>query len=50
MTQLSISKVESFIFKANQIGNGFCDKLGFTAGDDLYYRYYVLTELQRIDT
>ena len=32
MNQLSISKAGLFIFKDNQIGNGFWDKLGFTAG------------------
>lgn len=50
ITQLSISKVSLFIFKTNQIGNGFCDKLGFTFRDELYYRHYALTELKRIDT
>ena len=50
ITQLSISKVSLFIFKTNQVGNGFCDKLGYTAQDELHYRHYALTELQRIDT
>lgn len=50
ITHLSISKVSLFIFKTNQIGNGCLDKLGYTAQDELHYRHYALTELQRIDT
>ena len=50
MTQLSISKVGLLIFKGNQLGNGFWEKLGFSIRDDIHYRNRALTELERIDT
>lgn len=50
MKALSISKVGLFIFKDNQIGNGFWDKLGFDVREDIHYRNSALTEIERIDT
>ena len=50
MTQLSISKVGLLIFKGNELGNGFWEKLGFSTRDDIHYRNRALTELERIDT
>lgn len=50
MTQLSISKVGLFIFKRNDIGNAFWEKMGFNVRDDIYYRNQAIIELERIDT
>ena len=47
-----IKKVAFVVFKKNQIGNIFWDKLGFTEREDLVYRNKVISdkELERIDT
>lgn len=50
MKRLAIAKVGLFIFKDNQIGNGFWDKLGFDVREDIHYRNSALTEIERIDT
>ena len=45
-----IHKVALVVFDRNQTGNGFWEKEGFTAREDLVYRNRALTELRRIDT
>ena len=45
-----IHKVALVVFDRNQVGNGFWEKEGFTAREDLVYRNRALTELRRIDT
>ena len=45
-----IHKVALLVFKRNEAGNAFWEKLGFTVRDDLNYRNRALTELRRIDT
>ena len=39
-----ISKVAFVVFKKNEIGNKFWEKLGFTQRDDLVYRNKVINE------
>ena len=45
-----IHKVALLVFKTNEAGNAFWEKLGFTARDDLNYRNRALAEMTRIDT
>lgn len=45
-----IHKVALVVFDRNQVGNGFWEKEGFTAREDLVYRNRALSELRRIDT
>ena len=50
LESIGISKAALVVFKHNEIGNGFWEKLGFTVRDDLMYRNKALTEIERIDT
>ncbi len=45
-----IHKVAFVVFKKNEIGNAFWERMGFTAREDLHYRNKALTDLKRIDT
>lgn len=45
-----IHKVALVAFERNEVGNGFWEKMGFTARNDLVYRNKNIHELQRIDT
>ena len=45
-----ITKVGLVVFERNERGNGFWERMGFTARPDLVYRNKALTELERIDT
>jgi len=50
MKKMEVTKVGLFIFQNNDIGNNFWEKMGFNVREDLYYRDWALTELERIDT
>lgn len=50
LESIGINKAALVVFKHNEIGNGFWERLGFTVRDDLMYRNKVLTEIERIDT
>ena len=45
-----INKVALVVFRYNEGGNAFWEKLGFIARDDLFYRNKAIKELTRIDT
>lgn len=45
-----INKVSLLVFKRNETGNAFWEKMGFTAREDIVYRNKELAELVRIDT
>ena len=45
-----IHKVGLVVFKKNDTGNTFWQKMGFVARDDLYYRNRALSVLKRMDT
>lgn len=45
-----INKVGLVAFERNFTGNGFWEKMGFTARDDLVYRNKSIHNLKRIDT
>ena len=45
-----ISKVALVVFKKNELGNKFWEKLGFAMRTDLAYRNRSICELERIDT
>lgn len=45
-----IHKVNLVAFAANETGNAFWQKLGFTTREDLVYRNRLLSEMVRIDT
>lgn len=47
---MGINKAALVVFKHNEIGNGFWEKLGFNVREDLTYRNKALTEIKRIDT
>lgn len=47
---IGIHKVALVVFKRNENGNKFWEKLGFTIRDDLIYRNKTITEMNRIDT
>lgn len=48
--KIGINKVACVVFSANEGGNIFWEKLGFTAREDLVYRNIALTKMTRIDT
>lgn len=52
LKEQGIQKVAFVVFKKNQTGNIFWDKLGFKEREDLVYRNKVISEkeLKRIDT
>lgn len=50
MDKEGIQKVNLVVFKRNEAGNGFWEKMGFTGRDDLVYRDKSIHELVRIDT
>ena len=45
-----INKVALLVFKYNDAGNAFWERMGFSLRDDLNYRNRALAELVRIDT
>lgn len=45
-----ITKVALVVFKGNQAGNGFWEKIGFTVREDLIYRNKSIAQMERIDT
>jgi ribosomal protein S18 acetylase RimI-like enzyme len=45
-----IAKVALVMFEKNEIGNGFWEKIGFTVREDLIYRNFSITEIEKIDT
>ena len=45
-----ISKAALVVFRRNEDGNAFWEKMGFTERDDLSYRNMALRELIRMDT
>ncbi len=45
-----ITKVALVVFARNQTGNGFWEKMGFSAREDLVYRNRALVVLRRMDT
>ncbi len=45
-----IYKVALVVFKRNEMGNAFWEKMGFTTREDLEYRNKSLVEFTRIDT
>ena len=45
-----ISKVALVVFERNERGNGFWERMGFTARPDLVYRNKALVPLERMDT
>lgn len=46
----NIHKVALVVFKKNQEGHAFWEKLGFTVRDDIIYRNKAMSEMIRIDT
>lgn len=50
LEQCGINKVALVVFKKNESGNAFWEKLGFTVREDLVYRNKAITEMIRIDT
>lgn len=50
MEREGIHKVNLVVFKHNETGNGFWEKMGFTRREDLNYRNKMIHELTRIDT
>ena len=45
-----INKVALLVFRYNEAGNAFWERMGFTAREDVAYRNRALAELTRIDT
>lgn len=45
-----IHKVALLVFRRNETGNAFWEKMGFSAREDVLYRNRALTEMIRIDT
>lgn len=45
-----INKVALLVFKYNEAGNAFWERMGFTVREDLNYRNRALAEMTRIDT
>ncbi len=45
-----IAKVALLVFRYNEPGNAFWEKMGFSLREDLNYRNRALTKLTRIDT
>lgn len=45
-----INKAALVVFRRNELGNGFWEKIGFTSREDLVYRNKNIHELERIDT
>ena len=45
-----IAKVALLVFRYNEAGNAFWEKMGFTVREDLNYRNRALAKLTRIDT
>ncbi|MBQ8111232.1 MAG: GNAT family N-acetyltransferase, partial [Clostridia bacterium] len=45
-----INKVALLVFKYNDAGNAFWERMGFSLREDVNYRNRALTELVRIDT
>ena len=45
-----IHKVALLVFRYNEAGNAFWERMGFTAREDVVYRNRALTKLTRIDT
>jgi ribosomal protein S18 acetylase RimI-like enzyme len=50
LKQCGINKVALVVFKRNQNGNDFWEKLNFTTRNDLIYRNKAITKMIRIDT
>ncbi len=50
LEKCGITKVALVVFKRNETGNAFWEKIGFTGRDDLNYRNCALREMTRIDT
>lgn len=50
LDEIGIHKVALVVFKRNENGNKFWEKLGFTVREDLIYRNKTITEMERIDT
>jgi ribosomal protein S18 acetylase RimI-like enzyme len=45
-----IAKVALVVFEKNKNGNGFWEKIGFTVRENLIYRNFSITEIERIHT
>ena len=45
-----ISKVALVVFRRNEAGNAFWERMGFELREDLMYRNLALRELQKLDT
>ena len=45
-----IHKVALLVFRYNEAGNAFWEKMGFAVREDLIYRNRALSEMKRIDT
>ena len=45
-----INKVALLVFRYNEAGNAFWEKMGFAVREDLNYRNLALVEMTRIDT
>ncbi|MGN0667428.1 MAG: GNAT family N-acetyltransferase [Huintestinicola sp.] len=50
LEDIGINKAALVVFRHNENGNEFWEKLGFTVRDDLTYRNKALAEMRRIDT
>lgn len=50
LEEIGIHKAALVVFKKNENGNKFWEKLGFTEREDLIYRNKTITEMERIDT
>lgn len=50
LEEIGINKVALVVFKHNENGNEFWEKLGFTERKDLVYRNKAIIEMVRIDT
>lgn len=50
LEEIGINKVALVVFKHNENGNKFWEKLGFTERKDLVYRNKAIIEMVRIDT
>lgn len=47
---LGINKAALVVFSANECGNAFWERMGFTSRNDLTYRNKTIAEMVRIDT
>ena len=47
---LGINKAALVVFSANECGNAFWERMGFTPRNDLTYRHKTISEMVRIDT